>query len=375
MRIFTGSLGLALSCFIASSAVASCGVNALGTSRTLTVDTSKFREIQGYEKSFGLRHKEVVLTFDDGPIAGKTPRILKALKKECVKATFFYVGRMAKAYPRLVRRVVADGHTLAHHTDNHNRLPSYSTKGVARHIDKGIRDIQKIAYGRNSSVPRVPFFRYPYLSRNKSTDRVLSRKGLISFGANIDSLDWKKDSPNTVHNRIMRILRRKGKGIILMHDIQGRTAKMLPRLLRSLKEEGYRVVHMVPKGGAVPRWTPNEGEYVVASVKKPKVKAKVELAMLKPAVVEKPKVAPIITASTQTDVDRSGVKAVVTKLRPAVSKKPRVVIKKRRVKKRKRLVKRYKKKSFVILAGGKRKRKARIKKRGWKLRRSQWIVN
>ena len=104
--------------------------------------------------------------------------------------------------------------------------------------------------------PGTPFFRYPYLAYNKRTDRLLSQKGLIAFGANIDALDWKRSSSSAVHNRIMRRLRKEGKGIILMHDIQGRTAKMLPRLLRTLKDEGYKVVHMVSKGTAVPESEP-----------------------------------------------------------------------------------------------------------------------
>ena len=92
----------------------------------LEIDPKKHRTINGKEASLGLKHKEVILTFDDGPIKGNTTRILKSLKEECVKATFFYVGTMARAYPTLVRKVVREGHTLAHHTHSHNRLPNYS---------------------------------------------------------------------------------------------------------------------------------------------------------------------------------------------------------------------------------------------------------
>ena len=163
-----------------------CGPEQLGTSRVLEVDPLKIRSVKGKEKGLGLKHKEVILTFDDGPIAGKTPRILQALKNECVKATFFYVGRMAKAYPRLVRKVVAQGHTLAHHTHSHNRLPLYSSKRASQLIDQGIKAVEKVAYGESGAKPRIPFFRYPYLARNKTTDKVLASKGLVAFGANID---------------------------------------------------------------------------------------------------------------------------------------------------------------------------------------------
>ncbi|MEM1039337.1 MAG: polysaccharide deacetylase family protein [Pseudomonadota bacterium] len=229
-----------------SLVLAACGPDRLGTARTITLDPTKTRYVSGKERALGIRNKEVILTFDDGPIAGNTSRVLKALADECVKATFFYVGRMARAYPSLVRRVVREGHTLAHHTAAHNRLPEYSTAKVSKLVSRGIRTVERIAYGKAYAKPRTPFFRYPYLARNKRTDKVLRRYGLIDFNANIDSLDWKRDSPSVVHDRIMRRLKREGRGIILMHDIQTRTAKMLPRLLRSLKAGGYRVVHVVP---------------------------------------------------------------------------------------------------------------------------------
>jgi peptidoglycan/xylan/chitin deacetylase (PgdA/CDA1 family) len=238
----------------------------LGTSRVLEIDPKKHRTINGKEASLGLRHKEVILTFDDGPIKGKTSRILKSLKEECVKATFFYVGTMARAYPSLVRKVVREGHTLAHHTHSHNRLPKFSSQKVSKLIDQGVSRLQKVAFNDPSSTPRTPFFRYPYLARNKRTDRVLANKGLIAFGANIDAEDWKKNTPKQIHNRIMGKLRKQGRGIILMHDIHSRTASMLPSLLDTLKSEGYKVVHIVSKKGSRTKPAP----VVVASLNKSK---------------------------------------------------------------------------------------------------------
>jgi peptidoglycan/xylan/chitin deacetylase (PgdA/CDA1 family) len=258
-------IGIGLVLSFSSQAVARCAPDALGTARTIVLDPKKHRSLSGKEASLGLRHKEVILTFDDGPIAGKTSRILKSLKKECVKATFFYVGTMARAYPRLVRKVVNQGHTLAHHTHSHNRLPNYSSEKISNLIDKGVSRLQKIAYSDASSTPRTPFFRYPYLARSKRTDKVLAKKGMIAFGANIDSLDWKRSSPKKLHERIMRRLRKQGRGIILMHDIQARTAKMLPDLLSSLKSEGYKVVHIVSKTNKRPATKQVE----VASLDKP----------------------------------------------------------------------------------------------------------
>lgn len=247
LRILSCLIGIGFVLSFTSAAIARCAPDVLGTSRVLEIDPKKHRTINGKEASLGLKHKEVILTFDDGPIKGNTSRILKSLKEECVKATFFYVGTMARAYPTLVRRVVREGHTLAHHTHSHNRLPNYSSKQIENLIDRGVSRLQKIAYNDPSTEPRIPFFRYPYLARSKRTDRLLKEKGLIAFGANIDALDWKKNTPKQIHKRIMSKLRKQGRGIILMHDIHSRTARMLPDLLDTLKAEGYKVVHIVAK--------------------------------------------------------------------------------------------------------------------------------
>ena len=68
-----------------------------------------------FPQTLPLAPKEVVLTFDDGPEPGTTGRVLDALKRECVRASFFLLGRSAAAHPALARRELAEGHTVAHH--------------------------------------------------------------------------------------------------------------------------------------------------------------------------------------------------------------------------------------------------------------------
>ena len=223
----------------------------LGTHRTITISPKRHSQLMGYEGSLGLRDKEVILTFDDGPL-GSTQLVLNALRRHGSKATFFMVGRMAANNPGAVRRVRSAGHTVAHHSWNHERLPGLSAAEQERSIDRGIAAVQKASHGSARGRTRVPFFRAPYLAQNGTTKTILRRKGLVSIGANIDSLDWKKQSSSALHDRIMQKLRAKRKGILLLHDIQPRTAKMLPRLLNSMAREGYKVVHMVPGGSGAP---------------------------------------------------------------------------------------------------------------------------
>ena len=95
--------------------------DALGVSRTIAVDPTEHAHLGGvqYRESLPLNDKEIVLTFDDGPLPPHSGRVLDILASECVQATFFMVGRMAQAYPQLVRRVHAEGHTIANHSQNH----------------------------------------------------------------------------------------------------------------------------------------------------------------------------------------------------------------------------------------------------------------
>ncbi|MFD0916018.1 polysaccharide deacetylase family protein [Pseudahrensia aquimaris] len=234
-----GLLAMAVS-FVAMAATASA--SCLGVSRTINV--SSFNAAMGANASagIGLRHKEVVLTFDDGPMPGKTVSILNALSAECTKATFFMVGNMARAYPSLVQRVARAGHTVAHHTQAHSHLPGTSMARARAEIQNGVAMVNKALGPMRSRSSRL--FRYPYLARNAALDRVLREHSLLPFSAYIDSTDWKPISSDAVVNRVMSLLNARGRGVILLHDIQSRTVSALPKLLDRLQAGGYKVVHV-----------------------------------------------------------------------------------------------------------------------------------
>src|ERR1700710_1284192 len=98
--------------------------DALGTSRILAVDPAQYPRVgsKNFPQTLPLDDHEVVLTFDDGPWPPTTPRVLAALAKECVRATFFLIGKPASEHPELVRRIAALGHTVGHHTWLHRSL-------------------------------------------------------------------------------------------------------------------------------------------------------------------------------------------------------------------------------------------------------------
>jgi len=94
--------------------------DALGTSRVLTLPADlKQVGLMQYPQTLPLADKEVVLTFDDGPLPPSSNKVLDILAAQCVKATFFLIGNMAKEHPATVRRIHEEGHTIGTHTEDH----------------------------------------------------------------------------------------------------------------------------------------------------------------------------------------------------------------------------------------------------------------
>ncbi|MBX9646321.1 MAG: polysaccharide deacetylase family protein [Xanthobacteraceae bacterium] len=220
--------------------------DALGVSRVMPVSVADGPVgLASYKRTLALDDHEVVLTFDDGPIANRTPAVLKALERECVKATFFTVGVMAAAYPKLVQETAQAGHTIGTHTWSHRYLTQRRNRNAADFQIGGGLHAANVALGEEKAA-LSPFFRFPGLNHNKRLDAFVAENGLISVSVDIVGDDWLFITPDQVLQRTMARLEQKKKGIILLHDIQNRTVQMLPALLRQLKERGYRVVHIVP---------------------------------------------------------------------------------------------------------------------------------
>jgi peptidoglycan-N-acetylglucosamine deacetylase len=231
---------------------APCGADALGTARVLSVDRSIERVgRKHFPTTLPLADGEVVLTFDDGPWPGTTPRVLDALARECVRATFFLIGRNASAHAQLVRRELAEGHTVAHHTYAHPLLAHMRPEAAMAEIDRGFAAVETAAYGQARTRPTTPFFRFPgFASTPELLDRLKAR-GITVFGADLWASDWNAMSPEQELQLVMARLDAAGGGIILFHDTKAQTAAMLPAFLSALKAGGYRVVHVVPAGPAL----------------------------------------------------------------------------------------------------------------------------
>ena len=273
------ALGIAIA-VTASDALAATAADcpgnpdALGTSRTIVVDPKEHPRIgtMQYGETLPLEDHEVVLTFDDGPLPAHTNPVLDILAAQCVKATFFMVGSMAKAYPQDVRRVYEAGHTIGTHSESHptffGKLPP---ERMAAEIDDGIAHVSA-ALGDPSQL--APFFRIPGLRRGELLEAELAKRGLMTWSADFPADDWRHISSAQVINYALTRLEAKGKGVLLLHDIQARTQGALPTILRELKARGYRIVHVVPATPTLSKTPTDPAQWVPHWIHAPSIAAK-----------------------------------------------------------------------------------------------------
>ena len=245
-RVAAASLLLVLFACAETAGAAECPAGAMGVSRTIVVDPTEHTRLGGlqYRESLPLRDKEVVLTFDDGPLPPYTNRILETLASECVKATFFMVGRMVRGYPSIVRRVYNEGHTVANHSQNHPFTFAKMTVDQASvEIEDGFASL-RTALGDPKAI--APFFRIPGLLRQNSVEQYLAAHDVMTWSVDVVADDWTHIKAAEVAHRAISRLEANRKGILLLHDIQPATVLALPEILHELKARGFKIVHVVP---------------------------------------------------------------------------------------------------------------------------------
>jgi hypothetical protein len=160
-----------------------------------------------------------------------------------VKATYFLVGRMARGYPNLVKRIYAEGHTIANHSQSHPfTFHKMSVEAASKEIEDGFTSI-RTALGDPNGVSN--FFRIPGLLRQDSVERHLTSKGYQTWSVDIVADDWLHVPASEVVRRTISRLEARGKGIVLLHDIQPATSGAIVELMRELKARRFKIVHVV----------------------------------------------------------------------------------------------------------------------------------
>jgi peptidoglycan-N-acetylglucosamine deacetylase len=228
--------------------------NALGTSRVLVLAPGALTQVGSmqYPQSLPLADKEVVLTFDDGPLPPYSNQVLDILAEQCVKVTYFLVGEMAQSHPEVVRRIYQEGHTIGTHTEDHPlHMEKLPVEQVRWEIDQAITHVAT-ALGDPNHL--APFLRIPGLARSAMIEDEAAARGLVIFSTDTVADDWHRHiKPRDIVTRAMSRLEKRGRGILLLHDIHKSTVSALPELLKELKDKGFHVVHVVPgkAGGGI----------------------------------------------------------------------------------------------------------------------------
>jgi peptidoglycan/xylan/chitin deacetylase (PgdA/CDA1 family) len=222
---------------------------AMGVARTVEIDTTGGPGFgEPFKRYDFLRDKEVILTFDDGPALANTPPVIKALTDECLRATFFEVGEPAAWHPEITRLVLDAGMTVGTHTWSHKDLArnpyAKDLERAKAEIEMGVSAVQ-LAAGTGKVAP---FFRFPYLQQTPQLISYLGERNIAIFSADIDSRDFRLHKPDDVIKSVMTQLEKRGHGIVLLHDLHHNTAEAVPGLIQKLKDGGYKIVHLVPKG-------------------------------------------------------------------------------------------------------------------------------
>ena len=177
----------------------------------------------------------IAMTFDDGPHAANTPRLLDMLKQRGIKATFFVVGQCAQEYPAIMKRIVADGHEVANHSWSHPQLSKMAEGGVTEQLQK-THDAIVNATGVTPKLMRPPYGAFTSNQRAWAN----AKWGYKCILWDVDPLDWKVRNAEHVKTEILH--QTVAGSIVLSHDIHKSTVDAMPDTLDGLVGRGFKFV-------------------------------------------------------------------------------------------------------------------------------------
>ena len=172
--------------------------------------------------------KIVALTFDDGPSAETTPRLLDVLYQKDAVATFFMLGSRARHNPDIVLRAVKDGHEVASHTMYHQNLARIPAGAIADDVNEAQAVFREIL-GQSASLSRPPY--------GNINDHVRAHIGTPMILWSVDTLDWKHRNTESIMGYTLDQVY--DGAIILMHDIHPTSVDAVPTLIDTLRADGY----------------------------------------------------------------------------------------------------------------------------------------
>jgi peptidoglycan/xylan/chitin deacetylase (PgdA/CDA1 family) len=192
----------------------------------------------------------IAMTFDDGPSATNTPKLLDMAAQRHIKLTFFVLGECVKQNPTVLQREVAEGHEIGNHSWSHPNLAKLSDEAVRSQLQR-TQDIIFQTAGVKPTLMRPP---YGELTKRQRiwVNHEFNYKVILW---DVDPLDWKRPGPSVVARRI--IAGAQPGSIILSHDIHPPTIEAMPEVFDALLAKGFKFVTVsellaMNKGGERP---------------------------------------------------------------------------------------------------------------------------
>ncbi|OBQ54697.1 polysaccharide deacetylase family protein [Tamlana sp. s12] len=185
--------------------------------------------------NYNTKKKQIAITFDDGPNATFTPKVLQLLKQYDAKATFFCIGKHIEAHPEVFKTLLNEGHVVGNHTYSHSHyFGFFGTQRVIKELESTNRIIEKI------SGLKVKLYRPAFGVTNPNIKKAISQMGLHSVGWSKRSLDTTGRDEKAVLKRIINDL--KPGDVILLHDTSEKTIRVLEQLLLFLQQQKLSAV-------------------------------------------------------------------------------------------------------------------------------------
>lgn len=202
------------------------------------VGNATMEELKAYNAFYAASTEEKViyLTFDAGYENGNTPAILDALKKHSVPATFFVVGNFISTSPDLIKRMVAEGHTVGNHTYTHPNMSKISTQET---FEKELSQVEDL-YREITGQEMTRYYRPPQGIYSKTNLQMANDMGYRTFFWSLAYVDWYQDNQPTKEQAFEKLLKRIHPGaIVLLHSTSSTNAQILDELLTRWEEMGY----------------------------------------------------------------------------------------------------------------------------------------
>jgi peptidoglycan-N-acetylglucosamine deacetylase len=225
-----------LVCFATAAAAIAAGADPTPPTRNATRENRATADDPSITfNSVHVNGPYIAMTFDDGPSATLTPKLLDLLAAHHIKATFFVIGENVAEHPEIVARAAREGHEIGNHSWSHPNLAKMSAESVRSQLQR-TDDAIKSATGNHPTLMRPPYGSVTEREKRWIHDEFGYR--IILW--DVDPYDWKRPGSVVVRNRILK--ETQPGSIVLSHDIHPGTIEAMPSTFDALEAKGFKFV-------------------------------------------------------------------------------------------------------------------------------------